>query len=119
MGWVAFWREEKPYTPGMRLLVWRIGFLTMPQPLRSTARASSKWHSLVYYARSQFPAAGLYCLIILAGLPATTEYGGTSLVTTEPPATTLCFPMVTPAVITEFAAIQQSSSTVICDMVTF
>ena len=48
--------------------------------------------------------------MILAGLPATTEYGGISLVTVLPAATTDPFPTVTPAKMMLLEAIQQSSS---------
>ena len=52
------------------------------------------------------------CLITLAGTPATSEWGGTSLVTTAPAATTECCPMLTPGRMVAFAPIQMSSSIV-------
>ncbi len=43
--------------------------------------------------------------LIVAGEPMTTEFSGTSLVTTAPIATTLFFPTVTPALLTAPAPI--------------
>lgn len=56
--------------------------------------------------------------MILAGLPATRVFGGTSFVTTEPAATTEFSPIVTPAMIVTFAAIQTLRSTAIGAAVT-
>src|SRR5665647_1801149 len=53
-----------------------------------------------------------------AGTPPTTEKGGTSLVTTAPAATTLSWPIVTPASTVLPAPSQQSSSTAINSRVT-
>jgi hypothetical protein len=49
-------------------------------------------------------------LMILAGLPATTSYGGTSFVTTLPAPTVEPFPILTPGKMIAFPPIQQSSS---------
>ncbi len=48
------------------------------------------------HTRSHCFVSKLYRLITRAGLPATTEKGGTSFVTTEFAATTQCSPIVTP-----------------------
>lgn len=52
---------------------------------------------------------GYISFIILAGLPATTTLGGTSLVTTEPPATIELSPIFTHGKITELPPIQTLS----------
>lgn len=54
-------------------------------------------------------ASGFRRLMILAGLPATTQFGGTSFVTTDPAPTTDPFPIVTPASTITFPHSQQSS----------
>lgn len=59
------------------------------------------------YGFSQFFVRGLYCFKTFAGFPPTIVYGGTFLVTTDPPAIIECFPIVTPATTTELAPIQQ------------
>ncbi len=54
--------------------------------------------------------SSLILLIILAGLPPATQYGGTSFVTTAPIPITLPVPIVTPGAIFTFEAIQTLSS---------